>query len=140
MRTIRTSTDPIAVVRAAYAALAGHDRAAMAALTSPEIVVEQSPDVPWGGRHAGAAAAAFNAAVAAHLDSTVEIADLYRAGDQVVQGGRTRGTAIPTGRAFDAAEVHVWTVTDGLITRLQIYVDTDELRAALGLDPDTTED
>ena len=109
----------------------------MAAVTSPDIVIEQSDALPWGGRHVGAAgSAAFNAAVAAHLDSKVEIHDLYRAGDQVVQVGRTRGTAIPTGREFDAAEVHVWTVADGLITRLQVHVDTVELRVALGLDPE----
>ena len=130
------STDPIAVVRSAYAALAARDRAAMAAVTSPDIVVEHSTAVPWGGRHVGAAgSAAFTAAVAAHLDSKVEIHDIYRAGDQVVQVGRTSGTAIATGRPFDAAEVHVWTVLDGLITRLQVYVDTDVLRAALELDP-----
>lgn len=131
------STDPVAVVRAAYAALATRDRTAMAAVTSPDIVIEQSTDLPWGGRHVGAAgSAAFTAAVAAHLDSKIEIDNLYRAGDQVVQVGRTRGTAIPTGRAFDAAEVHVWTVAGGLITRLQVYVDTVELRVALGLDPE----
>lgn len=141
MHTVRNSTDPITVVRAAYAALASGDNAAMAAVTSRNIVVEQSTAVPWGGRYVGAAgSAAFTAAVAAHLDSAVEIHHLYRAGDQVVQVGRTRGTAIATGEPFDAAEVHVWTVIDGLITRLQAYVDTDELRAALGLDEDTDQD
>jgi ketosteroid isomerase-like protein len=127
------STDPIAVVRSAYAALAARDGAAMVAVTSAEIVIEQSDAVPWGGRYVGAASsAAFHAAVAAHLDSKVETHDLSRAGDQVVQVGRTRGTALPTGRPFDAVEVHVWTVAVGLITGLHIYVDT----VALGLDPD----
>jgi ketosteroid isomerase-like protein len=36
--------------------------------------------------------------------------------------------------------VHVWTVADGLITRLQVYVDTVALRVALGLDSDVAAD
>ena len=90
------STDPIAVVRSAYAALAARDGAAMAAVTGADIVVEQSDAVPWGGRCVGAAgSAAFNAAVAAHLDSTVEIHDLYA---RVTRSSRSDAPAAPPWR------------------------------------------
>ena len=135
MESLTTSDPAVTVVRKAYAALDAHDVAAMVALADPAVTVDQSDTLPWGGHHVGHdGLVSFVTAVAAHLRSTVEVVDLFDAGDRVVQVGRTRGHAVATGRAFDAGEVHVWRVADGRITGLTVYVDTAALRDALGLD------
>lgn len=127
---------PLDVVRANYLALARGDVPALLALSDPEIEIYQSDLVPWGGRRSGHdGLVAFLTAVREHLASEVEPDELFVAGDRVVQVGRTRGTARHTGKPFDAAEVHVWTVRDGLIAGFDAYVDTDELLGALRPDP-----
>lgn len=126
---------PIEVVRAVYAALDAHDLGAMLALTDPAVTIDQSDLLPWGGHHVGYdGLRTFSAGVAAHLDSKVEVIELFEAGDRVVQVGRTRGQARTTGRAFDANEIHVWRVVDGRVAALEVYVDTVALRTALDLD------
>jgi ketosteroid isomerase-like protein len=130
------STDTVAgalqVVRWGYEALARADVAGMLALASPDIEVFQSESVPWGGRHHGHAGLIdFLTGVRAALDSRVEIGELYAAGDEVIQVGRTRGYTAATRTPFDAPEVHVWRVTDDRIASLAVYVDTDVLHAAL---------
>lgn len=124
--------DPIALVRAVYAALAKGDVAAILAMSDPAIEIYQTEELPYGGHYRGhEGLAKFLGGVRATLDSKVEIQNLYLAGDCVVQIGRTRGTARATGAPFDAAEVHVWRVRDGRIAGLTAYVDTDELGRAL---------
>jgi len=124
--------DALQVVRWGYEALARADLAGMLALSSPDIEIYQSESVPWGGRHRGHAGLIdFLTGVRAALESQVEIGELYVAGDDVIQVGRTRGYTAATRAPFDAPEVHVWRVADGRITSLSVYVDTDVLHAAL---------
>lgn len=124
--------DALQVVKWGYEALARADVAGILALTSPDIEIYQSESLPWGGRHHGHAGLIdFLTGVRAALDSQVEIGELYVAGDDVIQVGRTRGRTAATGARFDAPGVHVWRVADGRITSLSVYVDTDVLHAAL---------
>ena len=51
----------------------------------------------------------------------------------VVQIGRTRGRVRATGNEFDVPETHVWTVEDGKVIRFESYIDTPNMREALGL-------
>ena len=122
-----------AVVLAVYEAFGRGDGAAIMALTAPEVTVQQSPAVPWGGTYEGHAGLGdFLAALTGHLDSRPESERLFGDGDgHVVQVGRTRGTVRATGAAFDVAEVHLWTVRDGLVHRFEAYLDTPAMRAAL---------
>jgi ketosteroid isomerase-like protein len=57
---------------------------------------------------------------------------MFEAGDQVVQYGRTAGTARASGRTFDIPECHVWTITDGLVSEVSYYIDTAAMLEALG--------
>ncbi len=115
-----------------YAALSRGDIRALLELSDPGVTVYQSELLPWGGRRSGHEGLLdFLSTVRANLDSVVTPDELFTAGDRVVQVGRTRGTAISTGKAFDAAEVHLWQVRHGLITGFEAYVDTDELLRAL---------
>ena len=135
--TGHVTADALSVVRHGYDALARGDVAGMLAVTSPDIEIYQSQSLPWGGRYHGhQGLLEFLAKVRAGLDSQVEIGELYVAGDDVIQVGRTRGVTTGTRTPFDAAEVHVWRVTDGRIGSLSVYADTDRLREAL--QPDGT--
>jgi ketosteroid isomerase-like protein len=122
----------LAVVRAAYAFLDGK-RTEWADLVAPDITIEQSDEVPWGGRHVGAEGfLRFLGAYSATITSSVEIGELYVSADRVVQVGRTRGKALATGESFDAREVHIWQIRDGLIASLEIHVESAPLLHTLG--------
>ena len=132
MRTSGHEQDT-AVVRAVYDAFDRGDLAAIMALVAPGVTVQQSPAVPWGGTYTGhEGLGRFLAALTGHLDSRPEIERLFADGDgHVVQVGRTRGTVRATGAGFDVAEVHLWTVRDGLVQRFEAYLDAPAMRAAL---------
>lgn len=127
-----SSDEGVAVARRLYAGFAARDMTAIGAMLHPEVRVYQAGDLPWAGTYSGhEGAAAFLHALLAHVDSRVEIGELFAAGDAVVQVGRTRGRALVTGRPFDASEVHVLRVRDGLVTRFEAFVDVAEFRRAL---------
>lgn len=52
----------------------------------------------------------------------------------MVQVGRTRGTVRANGRPFDSCEVHIWRISDSLISALEIYVEDEVFLAALDAD------
>ena len=123
---------PVETVEAIYAAFAAADLDAVMAHCAPDITIVQDPDLPWGGRYTGRdGVAEFAVKLIGAIDSKVTTEALFRAGDQVVQHGRTRGTVRATGVAFDVAECHLWTVTDGVATLAQYFIDTDAMLAAL---------
>lgn len=127
-----TTDESISVIQQVYEALEQGDVEALIALSDPEIEIYQSDDLPYGGRHTGhAGLMEFLGQVRAALESKIEVGELYHAGDRVVQIGRTRGTAVATGKPFDAAEVQVWGVRDGRVTSLTVYADTEALGSAL---------
>lgn len=126
----------IAVVRSAYDAINSGSPAAAAALLHPDIVIEQSDALPWGGSYRGLAGFRdFSLAVAGRIDSTVTTEEMYESGDRVIQVGRTRGTVRASGRPFDSREVHVWRIREGRIAGLEVYVENDVFLEALGLMP-----
>ncbi len=45
--------------------------------------------------------------------------------------GRTRGRTRASGVAFDLAVVHVWTVRDARLARLEVSIDTPAMQEAL---------
>jgi uncharacterized protein len=58
--------------------------------------------------------------------------DFLDAGDRMVVLGRMRGRAKASGREYEVEFVHVWTMTDGVASRLRAYFDTAPIMAALG--------
>jgi ketosteroid isomerase-like protein len=48
-----------------------------------------------------------------------------------VQTGRTRGTVVANGAAFDVPEVHVWERRAGKVVRFEAYIDTPAMLEAL---------
>ena len=119
-------------VWALYRSFENRDLEACLAAFHPQIVVEQSPDLPWGGRHEGRdGLGAFLLKLAGTIDSSLTIEQLYSAGDKVVQTGRTAGTVLATGAVFDIPEVHILTMSDGLVIRFEALIDTPAMLAAL---------
>ncbi|WP_281939960.1 nuclear transport factor 2 family protein [Micromonospora sp. AKA38] len=124
------------LVRRIYAMLGSAGAAAAGATTAhPDISVYQSEQLPWGGRYTGREGfQRFAQALGSALDSRVEIEELYQAGDRVVQSGRARGVVRATGKPFEAREVHVWQIRDGLVISLDMYVETEPILEALRTD------
>lgn len=121
------------VVHAIYAAMGAKDFDALFPLLHPDIVVTQDPRLPWGGRYVGHDGfATFGLTLTGTIDSAVAIDAIFEADGDVIQMGHTRGTVKATGTAFDIAEVHRWTITDGLATTAHFSIDTPGMLAALG--------
>jgi ketosteroid isomerase-like protein len=132
MTETEPAASPLEIVRSAYAALAAKDLAAVIDLCHPDVVLTQDHALPWGGRYIGAdGLTEFAIALVGAIDSAVTPIAMFAAGDQVVQYGRTAGTARESGKTFDVAECHVWTVTEGRVSKMEFFIDTDAMLDAL---------
>jgi ketosteroid isomerase-like protein len=130
----QSSEENLATITLLYEALAARDVATIQTLFAEDVVIFQTPRLPWGGEHRGHEGLfTFFLTLVDHIESQVEIEDLFTAGDHVVQRGRTRGTVTATGAAFDISEVHVFELRDGKIVRYNPYIDTPAMLAALEL-------
>ena len=58
--------------------------------------------------------------------------EMHEAGDAVIVEGRYTGTYKATGKSFDAQFCHVARFRDGKLTSFQQYVDTAQMRDAMG--------
>ena len=58
--------------------------------------------------------------------------DFLDAGDRMVVLGRLRGRAKASGQEFEVEFAHVWTMTDGVASRLHAYFDTAPIRPPSG--------
>jgi len=120
------------VVRRIYAALAERDIVTALSLFDPGCVVVQDDRLPWGGRFVGhEGVTEFAIALVTHIDSAVEIEAIFEADGDVIEVGRTRGTVAGTGTPFDVAEVHRWTIRDGLAAVAHFSIDTPAMLDAL---------
>ena len=126
-------TTPLEVVRRIYQAFADKDLDVIPRLTSPDIVITQDPALPWGGRYEGHdGMGEFVLKLLGAIDSEVTVHELYDAGNQVVQYGRTAGTVRATGERFDIPECHLWRVEDGKAVEAQYFIDSPAMLRALG--------
>ncbi len=66
---------------------------------------------------------------------TVHPASYHDAGDVVAVEGRYTGRYRGTGKTIDAQFCHLWSVTDGKITKFQQYVDTGKFQDVMGARP-----
>jgi uncharacterized protein len=115
-----------------YDAYKRKDLEAILGLLETEIEIYQTTAVPWGGRYRGREGTQqFLGRLMAHVDSVVEIEELFDAGERVVEIGRSLGWVKGTNRKFDVREVHVWELRDGKIASLQSHLDTPAMLAAL---------
>jgi ketosteroid isomerase-like protein len=59
----------------------------------------------------------------------------HEADDKVVAVMRQRARSKSTGMTVDMSFAQVWTIADGLITRMEMYADAEEALRAVGLSP-----
>jgi ketosteroid isomerase-like protein len=71
--------------------------------------------------------------VSAWEDWRLEVRELIDAGDDVVAIVHQSGRSKTTGLEVDMDFAQVWTIKDGLQTRMRMYSDTDEARRAAGV-------
>ncbi|HEX8393684.1 MAG TPA: nuclear transport factor 2 family protein [Longimicrobium sp.] len=122
----------IALVRALYDAFGRGDVLDVFSTLTQDVVIEQTPDLPWGGSYHGLdEAREFFLRLMQHVDSRVEVQEVFAAGTRVVVMARTRGMARATGTAFDIRAVHVFEVRRGKVSRFETYVDTPAMQAVL---------
>jgi ketosteroid isomerase-like protein len=117
-------------VRSTYAAFARRDLDAIHSVLAPDVVIEQSESVPWGGRYVGHDGfVSFVNALLRRVEPDPEPRDLFDAGDHIVHIGRSRGRILANGDHYDLAAVHVWALRHGQITSLRVYLETAILTA-----------
>ncbi len=123
----------VEVVEGIYAAMKAADIGRLLELIDAECVVTQDPRLPWGGRFVGHDGfATFGLTLRGAIESQVTTGAIFAADDEVIQYGRTRGTAIASGASFDIPEVHRWTIRDGKAVAAHFAIDTEAMLQALG--------
>lgn len=121
------------MVEGIYAAMKAADIGRLLELIDAECVVTQDPRLPWGGRFEGHDGfATFGLALRGAIDSQVTTGAIFAADDEVIQYGRTKGTAIESGASFDIPEVHRWRIKDGKAVAAHFAIDTEAMLEALG--------
>jgi hypothetical protein len=130
------STPALQVVQNLYEAFARRDMASIFAGLSPEVEIEQSEELPWGGRYRGhAGAREFLGRLTTHVESTVTVERMIDAGEHVAVTGWTRGTVRASGARFDVPLAHVWQISAGQVVRVQFMIDHATMRPALAKAP-----
>ena len=112
----------------------GGDFAPLAATLHPEVVLHQSPDLPWGGEFRGHAGYEDWARRMSAAFDQLEVADLrlFAREDTVVAACRLVTRSRTTGAVVDAPMTQVVTVRDGLIVDFRpFYWNVPAYRAAV---------
>jgi ketosteroid isomerase-like protein len=121
------------LIKQAYIYLEEKDIPHYFSLMSPDVELYQTEELPWGGHYRGFdESKVFLSKIFPLIDSSVEISHYIPAGDQIVAIGKTSGVAKQTGKTFSCNLAHVWTVKEEKIVRLEVYIDTEAIKAALG--------
>src|SRR5215211_5829307 len=84
------------------------------------------------GAHAELIKSFFMRAGADWEQFAVSLQKLYEAGDHVVAEVRYTGRFKSTGARIAAEGCHIWQLREGKVLRFQQYVDTAQLRVAMG--------
>ena len=106
-----------------YAAINARDRAAIRALTGPDIVFATTVEAFRGPE---ALLDWMDDGDEAFDDFSVDLLDLEELGDHVVVLMRQRGRGKASGAEVDDHITHVWTLRGGRATRLQSFADHDD--------------
>ena len=67
-------------------------------------------------------------------DWVMDVEAFHDTGDKVVAVVRQRGQAKATGMAVDMLFAQIWTIRDGLLTRMEMYANPDGALKAVGLE------
>jgi ketosteroid isomerase-like protein len=106
-----------------YAAINARDRAAIRALTAPDIVFVTTVEAYRGPE---ALLEWMDEGDDAFDDFSVELLEVEELGGHVVASMRQRGRGKASGAQVDDHITHVWTLRDGRAVRLQSFANHDD--------------
>lgn len=123
----------IKAVQRIYTALTRWDVDDLVANVAHDIEWTMPDPLPWGGTHHGPEGVrSFAQIFQDHVEGPwADPDDFLEAGDRIVVLGRLSGRARESGQGFEIGFVHVWTLSDGIPSRAQIYYDSAPILAAL---------
>jgi ketosteroid isomerase-like protein len=106
-----------------YAAINARDRAAIKALSAPDIAVGTTVEAYRG---TDALLEWMDEGDDAFDDFTIELLEVEELAGHVVASMRQRGRGKASGAEVDHRFTHVWTLRDGRAIRLQSFADRDD--------------
>lgn len=119
--------DNRALVSEFFAAAAAGDRARMAQILAPDVVVIEADSLPFGGRHVGLEAfhALTRRVFLSWRETRVDVERLIAEGDHVVVLARMRARSKGNGRPLDMPVVEIWRLENGRVKEIRpFYLDT----------------
>jgi uncharacterized protein len=126
------SSENVVTTKRIYEAFEKRDIPTFFSLLSPDIHIEQVPQVPWGGSFQGIEEAkTFFGSLHEYLDDHIKIEGIVDAVGRVAVVGRAYGTFKKTGKPYDVPIVHLYTFKNGLVSDLDIVLDVPTMLAAL---------
>jgi ketosteroid isomerase-like protein len=131
---MKPSNGNVAVVRRLYEARGNPE--VIRRVLAPDVRWEVVPGFPHSDVYLGLAGVGdfFTRLFSDFEDWHTEPSEFFETADRIIAIGTYSARAKATGKSFQARFAHVWTLRDGLITRLQQCADTPQLAKALGKD------
>jgi uncharacterized protein len=133
--TDMTSIEPIEIVQSMYADFSRGDVAAIVARFHPEaqLIVHAPDSIPYGGTRVGQAEIErwFGELAATVAIDQLEGETIVASGDEVAVRGIEAGRSTATGRRYQSGFVHFWKIRDGRVVRLDDFVDSAAVAAAI---------
>jgi uncharacterized protein len=129
-RVDHLSEDAIALVKRAYDALSRRDLEMIATLAAPDVELVD-PDLPGGGAFHGREGIRqfVKQWLEAFEELVVEVEDLVPVGGRIVACLHQHGRST-SGVPVELRDAHVWTIVDGRVSRVELYLTYAAARAA----------
>jgi uncharacterized protein len=121
------------ILRSIYTAIQRHDWEELGRNVTHDCEFDLPESLPWGGTHHGhLGVETFAEKFAEHVDGIwADPDEVISDDDRVVVLGRISGDAHATGKHFEVPFAHVWSLSDGMPSRLRAYLDTGPILEAL---------
>lgn len=132
------SSENAAVVRGIYDSFGEGDVPAVLGAMNSAIVWNEANNFPYadGNPYVGPEAilnGVFMRCAAEWDGFSVDVDEIFDAGDVVVAVGHYRGTYLATGKAQETQIAHVWRISEGKAVQFQQYADTLHVAQVTGV-------
>jgi ketosteroid isomerase-like protein len=129
------SQENIDMLRRGYEAFARRNLDAALGMMDPEIEAHDAPEAPDAAGHHGRQAVRrdWEQMFALFEDFTIDIEEIFDAGEELLVFLRLSGRGRESGAEVDARMAHIWTIREGQAIRLRQYLDRTEALEAVGL-------
>ena len=119
-----------------YSAVNERDHARGLALVSDDFEWEVPPGALHAGSHRGRdeAAGIVDSLLEPFDEFEIELEELHERGDTVVAIIRQRGKGLSSGAEVEIRIAHMWTLSDGKLTRLEEFAQSEDAVRALAAD------